>query len=199
MSKLPLTGSSTVGPFFSIGLLTKDMVRPVLTGPETKGEHIRIEGRVIDGAGEPVIDALLEIWQANASGYYNHPAEQTTGTLDPSFSGFGRTGTAKDGSFWFETVKPGPVPFDGGTMQAPHINLTIFSRGLLNHLATRLYFEDEATTATDPVLQKVPAERRSTLVAHMDTKATSATGDGKPVYHFDIIMQGEGETAFFNL
>jgi protocatechuate 3,4-dioxygenase alpha subunit len=196
MSKLPLTGSSTVGPFFSIGLLTKDMVRPVVASPETEGEHIRIEGRVIDGAGEPVIDALVEIWQANASGCYNHPAGQTTGTLDPNFSGFGRTGTAKDGTFWFETIKPGPVPFEGETMQAPHLNLTIFSRGLLNHLATRLYFEDEAATATDPVLQKVPAARRSTLVARKDTSAKSGE---KAVYRFNIIMQGEGETAFFNL
>ena len=196
MSKLPLTGSSTVGPFFSIGLLTRGMVRPALAAPETAGEHIRIEGRVIDGAGEPVIDALLEIWQANASGCYNHPAGQTTGTLDPNFSGFGRTGTAQDGTFWFETIKPGPVPFEGDAMQAPHINLTIFSRGLLNHLATRLYFEDEAATATDPVLQKVPAKRRSTLVARKDTSAASG---GKVVYRFDIIMQGEGETAFFNL
>lgn len=196
MSKLPLTGSSTVGPFFYIGLLTKDMVRPVLNTPQTPGEPIRIEGRVLDGAGEPVIDAMLEIWQANASGRYNHPADQSTGTLDPDFSGFGRTGTAKDGSFWFETVKPGPVLFEGEVMQAPHLNLTIFSRGLLNHLATRLYFEDEAATATDPVLQRVPPERRATLVAHKDTQAT---GEGKTVYHFDIIMQGEGETAFFNL
>ncbi|MBN9392477.1 MAG: protocatechuate 3,4-dioxygenase subunit alpha [Chloroflexi bacterium] len=196
MSKLPLTGSSTVGPFFSIGLLTKDMVHPVLASPETPGEHIRIEGRVLDGDGAPVIDALLEIWQANASGHYNHPAAQTTGTLDPDFSGYGRTGTAKDGSFWFETVKPGAVPFDDNTLQAPHLNLTIFSRGLLNHLATRLYFEDEAATATDPVLQLVPAERRATLVARKDPKATE---EGKAVYRFDIIMQGEGETAFFNL
>lgn len=193
MAKLPLTSSSTVGPFFSIGLLTKEMVRPVLAAPETEGEHIRIEGRVLDGAGEPVVDALLEIWQANASGHYNHPAPQTTGIPDPDFSGFGRTGTAKDGSFWFETIKPGPVPFETGTLQAPHINLTIFARGLLNHLATRLYFEDEATTATDPVLQKVPAKRRSTLIS-----LRSLDGE-KAVYRFDIIMQGENETVFFNL
>jgi protocatechuate 3,4-dioxygenase alpha subunit len=172
------------------------MVRPVLATSQTPGEHIRIEGRVLDGDGAPVIDALLEIWQANASGHYNHPAEQTTGTLDPDFSGYGRTGTAKDGSFWFETVKPGAVPFEGDTLQAPHLNLTIFSRGLLNHLATRLYFEDEAATATDPVLQLVPAARRATLVARKEPQTTE---EGKPVYHFDIIMQGEGETAFFNL
>jgi protocatechuate 3,4-dioxygenase alpha subunit len=195
MSRLPLTGSSTAGPFFSIGLLTKDMVRPVLTTPQTPGEHIRVEGRVLDGDGAPVIDALLEIWQANASGHYNHPTEQTTGTLDPDFSGYGRTGTAKDGSFWFETVKPGAVPFEGDTLQAPHLNLTIFSRGLLNHLATRLYFADEASNATDPVLGLVPAARRATLIARKDPRATD---DGKVVYRFDIKMQGESETAFFN-
>jgi protocatechuate 3,4-dioxygenase alpha subunit len=195
MSKLPLTGSSTVGPFFSIGLLTKDMVRPLMATPQTPGEQMRIEGRVLDGAGEPVVDAMLEIWQANASGRYNHPAEQSTGTLDPDFSGFGRTGTAKDGSFWFETVMPGPVPFEGEIMQAPHLNLTIFSRGLLNHLATRLYFEGEAANDTDPVLQRVPEERRQTLVAR---KKPEATGEGKTVYRLDIVMQGEGETAFFN-
>ncbi|MDB5082652.1 MAG: protocatechuate 3,4-dioxygenase, alpha subunit [Chloroflexi bacterium] len=193
MTPLILTGSSTVGPFFAPCLLRPDAVRQVLAQPGTPGEVIRIEGRVTDGDGAPVTDAMIEIWQANEQGRYNHPSGRGQAPQDESFSGFGRTGTDKDGSYWFETIKPGPVPFAGEQMQAPHISVTIFSRGLLNHLATRLYFEDEAANVTDPVLQSVPANRRDTLVARRE-------GDqAKPVYRFDIVLQGEGETAFFNL
>ncbi len=193
MNKLLLTSSQTVGPFFSPALLRADARRNVLTQPETVGERIRIEGRVLDGGGMPVDDALVEIWQANAHGRYNHPADTSSAPLDPSFLGFGRSGTNADGSYWFETIKPGPVPFDKERMQAPHIGVTIFSRGLLNHLVTRLYFEDEPTNAEDPVLQHVPTNRRATLIAKRESDGATA------IYRFDIIMQGANETAFFNL
>jgi protocatechuate 3,4-dioxygenase alpha subunit len=193
MSTLPLTSSQTVGPFFAPALLREDARRNVLTRPETAGEHIRIEGRVLDGDGVPVPDAMVEIWQANAYGRYNHAADQGPAPLDPAFLGFGRSGTAEDGSYWFETVKPGPVLFEGERLQAPHICVTVFSRGLLNHLATRLYFEDEPTNAEDPILQHVPGNRRATLIARRES------GDAGVVYRFDIILQGAGETAFFNL
>jgi protocatechuate 3,4-dioxygenase, alpha subunit len=188
-----LTASQTVGPFFSPALLREDARRNVLTQPETVGERIRIEGRVLDGDGVPVPDAMVEIWQANAHGRYNHPTDQESAALDPSFLGFGRSGTAEDGSYWFETVKPGPVPFDRVRLQAPHICVTVFARGLLNHLVTRLYFEDEPTNAGDPVLQCVPADRRATLLARREPASTVV------VYRFDIILQGADETAFFNL
>lgn len=195
MSTYLLTASQTVGPFFAPALLREDARRNVLVRPETAGERIRIEGRVLDGDGAPVPDALIEIWQANAHGRYNHPADQGPAPLDPSFLGFGRSGTAEDGSYWFETVRPGRVPFDGERLQAPHVCVTVFARGLLNHAVTRLYFEDEAANAGDPVLQCVPVERRATLLA-----SRVAGRDGaQVVYRFDIVLQGAGETAFFNL
>jgi protocatechuate 3,4-dioxygenase alpha subunit len=188
-----LTSSQTVGPFFAPALLREDARRNVLTRLDTVGERIRIEGRVLDGDGVPVPDALIEIWQANAQGRYNHAADQGAAQLDSSFLGFGRSGTAEDGSYWFETVKPGLVPFDGERMQAPHICVTVFSRGLLNHLVTRLYFEDESGNVLDPVLQYVPNDRRETLLARREVRDTVV------VYRFDIVLQGADETVFFNL
>jgi protocatechuate 3,4-dioxygenase, alpha subunit len=195
MRILPLTASQTVGPFFSPALLREDARRHVLTGSETVGERIRIEGRVLDGDGLPLPDALVEIWQANTYGRYNHPADQGSAPLDPSFLGFGRSGTGEDGSYWFETIKPGAVPFDAERqrLQAPHIAVTVFARGLLNHLVTRLYFADEPTNAQDPILQRVPDSRRATLLAHRELRGPLV------VYHFDIVLQGAGETAFFNV
>jgi protocatechuate 3,4-dioxygenase, alpha subunit len=193
MSKPGLTPSQTVGPFFSSCLLCEGACRNVLTQPETRGERIRIEGRVIDGDGLPVPDSMVEIWQANADGRYNHSADQGSFALDPTFTGFGRSGTDEQGYYWFETVRPGAGRFDATRLQAPHICVTVFARGLLNHLVTRLYFADETANADDPVLNCVPEERRETLVAQR--KAES----GATVYRFDIILQGVGETAFFNL
>ncbi|HEY6409679.1 MAG TPA: protocatechuate 3,4-dioxygenase subunit alpha [Ktedonobacteraceae bacterium] len=193
MSTFSLTASQTVGPFFGPALLREDAQRNVLTRPETTGERMRIEGRVLDGDGIPIPDAMVEIWQANAHGRYNHPAGAGQAPLDPSFLGFGRTGTVEDGSYWFETIKPGSVPFDGAQLQAPHICVTVFARGLLNHLVTRLYFEDEPANAGDPVLHLVPDERRATLLAKREQ------GGAMVVYRFDIVLQGENETAFFNL
>lgn len=188
-----LTSSQTVGPFFAPALLREDARRNDLTSPETVGERIRIVGRVLDGDGVPVPDAMVEIWQANAHGRYTHASDHGPAPLDPAFLGFGRCGTAADGSYWFETIKPGRVAFDGEQWQAPHICVTIFARGLLNHLMTRLYFEDEPSNAVDPMLHCIPEERRPTVLARRESATTSI------VYRFDIVLQGAGETAFFNL
>lgn len=193
MRSSPLTSSQTVGPFFSPALLRKDAIRNVLTQPETVGERIRITGRVLDGDGMPIPDAMIEIWQANAHGRYNHPTDKGSAALDPSFLGFGRSGTDEDGSYWFETVKPGRVSFDGTHLQAPHICVTIFARGLLNHLVTRLYFADEPANTLDPVLSLVPDNQRPTLLAQREPHEVNGS------YRFDIVLQGANETAFFNV
>ncbi len=191
----PLTSSQTVGPFFAPALLRPDALRNVLVEPETAGERIRIEGRVLDGDGMPVPDAMVEIWQANAHGRYNHPADTGPASLDASFLGYGRSGTTEEGYYWFDTIKPGPVPLEAGQqrLQAPHIVVTVFARGLLNHAVTRLYFADDPTNVTDTVLQFVPKERRDTLLAKREA------GEMTPVYRFDIVLQGNGETVFFNV
>jgi len=147
---LTLTASQTVGPFFGPAMLRPDAARNVVTeDADPAGERIRIEGRVYDGDRLPVPDALVEIWQANAHGRYNHPADSRPLPLEPNFLGFGRSGTDRDGGFWFDTVKPGPVPAGDGAMQAPHIVVSVFARGLLNHVVTRLYFADEPSNAAD--------------------------------------------------
>lgn len=188
-----LTASQTVGPFFHDCLLRDGAHVPTLVRPETAGERIRVAGRVLDGDGAPVPDAMVEIWQANSYGRYHHPLDTRDLPLDPAFTGLGRTGTGADGGFWFETVKPGPVPYDATTMQAPHICIAVFGRGLLNHLYTRLYFADDPAIAEDPILLRVPAERRGTLLARREDR------DGATVYQLDIVLQGSGETVFFNL
>lgn len=193
MTTLTLTSTQTVGPFFWNALLREDAARNVLTTAETRGERIRIEGRVLDGDGAPVSDALVEIWQANSFGRYQHPADTRPLPLDPAFTGFGRSGTDDGGRYWFETIKPGQVPFDGEQAQAPHIVYTVCSRGLLNHLLTRLYFADDPANEADPILRLVPAERRTTLLARRETDG------GTVVYRFDIVLQGAGETVFFNV
>ncbi len=193
MSNLLLTGSSTVGPFFAPCLLREDAVRNNLVSAQTPGERIRLEGSVIDGDRAIVTDAMVEIWQANAAGHYNHPTDPLFSREVAAFSGYGRSGTTIEGKYWFNTVKPGAVQFDNEQMQAPHINVTIFSRGLLNHLMTRVYFEDELANADDPILLCVPANRRGTLLARREG------GKGLTVYRFDIVLQGHGETVFFNL
>jgi protocatechuate 3,4-dioxygenase alpha subunit len=192
-----LAPSQTVGPFFLDCLLRADARRNVLVQPKTEGERIRIDGRVLDGDGTGVPDAMVEIWQANAHGRYRHPADRREGApLDPTFYGFGRSGTDEEGRFWFETIKPGAVPFDEQCMQAPHICIFIFARGLLNHLATRLYFADDPATQSDPVLHLVPPERRATLLAQ---PTGTAEPGGIAVYRFDVVLQGAGETAIFNI
>jgi protocatechuate 3,4-dioxygenase alpha subunit len=190
-----LTPSQTVGPYFAIGLAPHDIKWNVSIGnnlitPDASGERIRIEGRVLDGDGKPVNDSMLEIWQADASGRYAQPGDSRART-NAAFKGFGRTGTDEDGGYFFDTVKPGSVPGPDGTVQAPHIVVAVFSRGMLRHQYTRIYFADEAANATDPILALVPSDRRATLIAKRAAD--------RPVYGFDIRLQGEGETVFFDV
>lgn len=191
--------SQTIGPYFAYALTPEAYGRAGvassrLVTADTPGQHITIEGRVLDGEGAPVDAALVEIWQANAHGRYRHPADDRGEiALDDSFAGFGRAGTGKDGAFRFETVKPGPVPGQGNTLQAPHIGIIVFARGMLVHAYTRLYFSDEAdANAEDPVLSAVDAARRGTLIAR---RRDTPVG---PLYRFDICLQGENETVFFD-
>jgi protocatechuate 3,4-dioxygenase alpha subunit len=187
-STLTPTPSQTIGPFFSHALPWPD-------GPDVvEAGHpgaIRIEGRVYDGNGDAVPDALVETWQADPEGRYPHPDDPSGGPATP-FRGFGRCPTDSDGRFAFVTVKPGPVPGPGGSLQAPHIAISVFARGLLNRLVTRVYFPDEVErNAADPVLSSIedPA-RRATLVA-------AAGGVG--TLRFDIHLQGQHETVFFDI
>ena len=191
--KLIPTPSQTVGPFFHLG-----MDRPEwndLTTDNPTGARIAIEGRILDGDGMPVPDAVIELWQANAAGRYNHPDDpQTDKPLDPNFRGFGRAATDSEGHFRIVTIKPGPVPGRGNALQAPHINLALFARGLLIHLFTRIYFADEPANAADPLLSSIEdAAVRGTLLARR------AGSDSPPLYHFDIVLQGENETAFLEI
>jgi protocatechuate 3,4-dioxygenase alpha subunit len=184
---LPLTPSQTVGPYLAIGLL-RDLIGNRLVDPADP-DAIRIRGMLLDGAGEPVPDGMIEIWQAGRTGRYAHPADtRVECELEPGFRGFGRSGTGDGGWFAFVTVKPGPVPGPDGVLQAPHLAVGVFARGLLKRAATRMYFPDEeAANAADPVLSSIgdPA-RRETLVAQAD--------DGG--LRFDIRLQGAGQTVF---
>ncbi len=190
-----LTPSQTVGPYFAIGLAPHGIkwnasIGNNLVTPDASGERIRIEGRVLDGDGQPINDSMLEIWHADAAGRYAHPADGRA-LPNATFKGFGRTGTDENGAYVFETIKPGPVPGPDGTVQAPHIVVAVFSRGMLRHQYTRIYFSDEAANATDPVLALVPPDRRATLVAER--------APDRAAYAFDIRIQGEDETVFFDV
>jgi protocatechuate 3,4-dioxygenase alpha subunit len=195
MSPAGITPSQTAGPFFGPCLLRDDL--SVLVGPEIEGDRIRVEGRVLDGDAAPVPDAVIEIWQANHTGRYNHPADRRPLSLDAGFTGFGRTGTDEAGCYRFETIRPGRVPFDAGRLQAPHLCVTVLARGLLNHLSTRIYFGGAAAETeindADPVLQCVPVDRRRTLIA------SGSRLNGLMAYRFDIVLRGAGETVFFNV
>jgi protocatechuate 3,4-dioxygenase alpha subunit len=191
--KLIPTPSQTVGPFFHLG-----MDRPQwadLTAGNPKGERIAITGRILDGDGAPVPDAVIEVWQANAAGRYNHPDDSRgDAPLDPGFRGFGRVATGAGGEFRLVTIKPGPVPGRGNAWQAPHINVVVFARGLLRHLHTRIYFADDPRNEADPLLASIDdAAVRSTLLAWR------AEGGEPPVYRFDIVLQGGNETAFLDI
>lgn len=193
MTTSRLTPSQTVGPFFDDALLREHARRNIVAPAGTVGERIRIEGIVYDGDRLGVPDAMVEVWQANHHGRYRHPLDVSAAPIDPVFEGYGRCGTDSSGAYWFETIKPGRVPFDGARLQAPHISIAVFARGLLNHLLTRLYFADEVANTSDPVLQGVALERRGTLMA-----PRSIVGGGV-VYRFDIVLQGANETVFFDL
>jgi protocatechuate 3,4-dioxygenase alpha subunit len=183
-----LTPFQTVGPFFDFGLVIPG--GETLAQPSTAGRHIVVNGTIRDGAGQPLPDAVVEIWQANAAGKYRHPEDHQDTPLDPSFDGFGRIATDDAGRFAFSTVFPGRVPGPDGALQAPHLVAGILARGVLTRLVTRMYFDDEPSNGDDYVLALVPAERRSTLVA-------------RPVapdrYRFDIVLQGDNETVFFDV
>ncbi len=191
------TPSQTVGPYFAYGLTPEQYGYPLsqfadgrMAGDDSQGQPIRLQGQVLDGAGAPIPDAMLEIWQADGQGRYSHPADKRGSNT--GFAGFGRVGTGTDPEtrFTFNTVKPGSI--DGA--QAPHLNVMLFMRGLLSHAYTRIYFSDEEkANAADPILQSVPVERRATLIASREDTATG------PLYRFDIHMQGARETVFFDI
>jgi protocatechuate 3,4-dioxygenase alpha subunit len=191
------TPSQTVGPFFAYALTPELYGRPgiannVLAAADVPGEHIRLEGRVLDGEGAGIRDAVIEIWQADADGVYRHPADGRA-KVNSAFTGFGRTGTDEQGHFSFQTVKPGAVPGPGNTLQAPHLNVIVLMRGLLSHVFTRIYFSDETeANEADPVLGAVDPQRRPTLIAGRGDRL------GMPVYRWEIRMQGDKETVFFD-
>ena len=190
-----ITPSQTVGPFFKYGLTPNgeyawnDAFTSSTLTPDVTGDRIRIEGRVFDGDGVAVPDCMLEIWQADAQGRFADPQDKRA-LPNASFRGFARCGTDKDGNYAFDTIKPGVVPDADGKPQAPHIVLAVFARGMLMHLYTRIYFDGEAANASDSVLALVPADRRATLIA----KKT-----GGNVYTFDVHLQGDNETVFFDV
>ncbi len=187
--------SQTVGPYFAQGLLREgdQVFTNLLVSQDTEGERIRIEGCVLDADGRPIEDAMIEIWQANSHGRYNHPLDEQDKPLDPNFRGHGRTSTDINGNYWFETIKPGSVPGPGEKSQAPHINVIVFARGMLSHAFTRIYFEDEAANQNDPVLMSIEDKtHRNTLIAKRKESAEAIA------YRFDIRFQGDNETAFFD-
>ena len=204
LNYLKETASQTAGPYVHIGLIPamagfdifEKNFSNMLVTPNTQGERITLEGKVIDGSGTPLRDVLLEIWQANATGRYNHPADRSTGALDEEFRGWGRAGSDfESGLVTFETIKPGAIIDKTGRKGAPHINVWIVARGINIGLNTRLYFSDEeAANAADPVLNLIEQPvRRSTLIARRSERA------GKIVYSFTINLQGREETVFFDV
>jgi len=191
------TPSQTVGPYLHIALTPtargyafREAFTHVVADAGMPGTHIRIEGRVVDGAGNVAPDAMVEIWQADHQGRYAHAADGRP-LASNSFRGFGRCATGKDGAYRFDTVKPGTVPGPNGTTQAPHINVGVFARGILKRLFTRVYFAGDPANAKDPILALVPADRRDTLIAKPDAKNPG-------LYRFDIRLQGADETVFFD-
>ena len=192
---LGISPSQTVGPFFAYCLTPQaygyaEVVTSDLVTEDAAGDRIRIEGRVFDGDGQPVPDAMVEIWQADGQGRYAHSADRRA-LPNARFKGFGRSGTDAEGRYRFTTIKPGQVPGPNGGTQAPHVNVNVFARGMLRHAFTRIYFEGDAANASDPILALVPEDARTTLIARRTMHG------GQPTYTFDIRLQGENETVFF--
>jgi protocatechuate 3,4-dioxygenase, alpha subunit len=191
-----ITPSQTVGPYFKYGLTPNgeyawnDAFTSNLLTPDVSGERIRVEGKVYDGDGAVIPDCMLEIWRADAQGRFSDP-QDSRALPNSSFKGFGRCGTDTSGGYAFDTIKPGVLPDPDGKKQAPHILLAVYARGMLLHLYTRIYFDDEAGNAGDPVLALVPADRRATLIARHKA--------GVGVYTFDVHLQGDSETVFFEV
>jgi protocatechuate 3,4-dioxygenase, alpha subunit len=184
------TTSQTVGPFFKIGL--EWLYRDNLIVEGVSGERVTIQGRVLDGDGLPVPDAIVEIWQANAHGKYNHPEDTQDKPLEPGFNGYGRVPTNAEGMFRFNTIKPGPVPGPNGKQQAPHLAVSVFMRGVLRRLVTRMYFPDDERNSGDHILNLVEAARRTTLIA-------KNTADDPASLEWNVVLQGPEETVFFDL
>ena len=193
MTEYGITASQTVGPFLKIGLVREGQEYVV---PKNTNGALKVQGRVHDGEGKPVPDAMIEIWQANVYGKYNHPEDFSDAELEKDFYGFGRSCTDEDGYFFFVTVKPGRVAGRGNTLQAPHLAVNVFARGMLKQQVTRIYFSDEKqTNLEDPVLNSIEDETvRETLIA-----SRGGDEDGLPLYTFNIVLQGENETAFFDV
>ena len=187
---LHATTSQTVGPFFSIGFSW--LYRENLAGANVSGERVEIAGCILDGDGNPVPDGIVEIWQANSNGKYAHPDDPQEKPIDKGFSGYGRVPTDDEGRFRFSTIKPGRVPGPDGRLQAPHLAVSVFTRGLLQRLITRLYFSDEPSNADDFVLNLVEAGRRGTLIARK-------LGDRPGTLEWNVVLQGPGETVFFDI
>ena len=183
-----LTPFQTLGPFFDFGLVIPS--GDIVADAAAPGRHITVEGAVRDSAANPLPDALIEVWQADSSGKYRNPADSQNPTADAAFAGFGRVATDDKGTFLFRTVMPGRVPGPDGRLQAPHVAVGVLARGILTRLITRMYFEDEPSNGEDTVLSLVPASRRSTLLAKRV---------GADAYRFDIVLQGAGETVFFDV
>jgi protocatechuate 3,4-dioxygenase, alpha subunit len=187
---LVTTTSQTVGPFFKIGL--EWLNRDNLAGEGVSGDRVTIQGRVFDGDGVPVRDAILEIWQANAHGKYDHPEDTQDKPLEPGFKGYGRVPVSAEGVFRFVTIKPGPVPGPKGKEQAPHLAISVFMRGLLKRLVTRMYFPDDGRNAADPILSLVEPAQRPTLIA-------KKTAGGSGTLEWNVVLQGLDETVFFDV
>jgi protocatechuate 3,4-dioxygenase, alpha subunit len=179
--------SQTIGPYLRIGL--EWMQIEDLAPPGVAGERVRIEGRVLDADGRAVNDAAVELWQANSHGKYASPEDSQDKPLESPFRGYGRSLTDDAGAFRFRTVKPGRVPGPDAKLQAPHLVITIFMRGLLKQLVTRMYFPDEPSNADDPILALVPPERRATLIARKSAA---------DALEWNVILQGRDETVFFD-
>lgn len=185
------TPSQTVGPYLHIGL-TRKHARPCIASPQAKGERVWLKCRVLDGDGAPVNDAMIEIWQADSQGKYNHPDDHQSKNSDPEFQGFGRAASSEDGACEFETIKPGRVPGPGNSLQAPHLNVAVYARGILLQLYTRIYFSGDPANQQDPVLATVPEERRGTLLAQPDPDRAGG-------WRFDFHLAGPNETVFFDV
>lgn len=192
-----VTPSQTVGPYFHIGF--REI--PPLASADIPGERIAIRGRLLDGNGAAIPDGMLETWQANSRGKYAHPEDWQDQQTTAGFTGFGRVITRNDGTFRIETIRPGAVPWPGtdpargpgGRKQAPHLVVSVFARGVLKHLVTRVYFADDPRTARDPVLLRIKdAARRATLLAQPEAGQGGA-------YRWDVVLQGPGETVFFDV
>jgi len=187
---LQATTWQTVGPFFSIGFSW--LYRDNLAAPGVSGERVEIAGRILDGDGKPVPDGIVEIWQANSQGKYAHPEDPQEKQDEPGFIGYGRVPTDDGGRFRFTTIKPGRVPGPDGKLQAPHLAVSVFTRGLLRRLITRIYFPDEPSNVEDFALNLVEAGRCGTLIAK---KIDGRDG----TLEWNVILQGPGETVFFDV